>query len=173
MSYKFMLRNLHDRGYSLAMICEDDVVFPDDFETRLDKIMAYLIANQQPWTLFSGLIAHLHPDTAVTKIEEVDGIEYIFINKTVSTVMNIYSPSAINLFESWDQQNADPYTNTIDRHIESSKDLVVITTLPFLVGHGEELSSSLWGFENTQYSDMIKESEALLREKAEAFKARA
>jgi len=172
MSYKFMLRNLHDRGYSLAMICEDDVVFPDDFETRLNKIMAYLIANQQPWTLFSGLIAHLHPDTAVTKIEEVDGIEYIFINKTVSMVMNIYSLSAIDLLESWDQQNADPYTNTIDRHIESSKDLVVITTLPFLVGHGEELSSSLWGFENTQYSDMIKESECLLREKAEAFKAR-
>ncbi len=172
MSYKFMLKNLRERGHTLAMICEDDVVFPDDFEIKLNKILAYLIVNKQPWTLFSGLIAHLHSDTVVTKIEEVDGVEYIYINKTVSMVMNIYSLSAIELLETWDQQNADPYTNTIDRHIESSNDLVVITTLPFLVGHGEELMSSLWGFENTQYSDMIIESETLLREKANAFKAR-
>jgi hypothetical protein len=170
MSYKFMLRKLHEHGCDFAIICEDDVDFYDGFEQRLEKIIKYLKGIEQDWTLFSGLIAQLHPDTIITKVEEVDGIEYVYINKTVSMVMNIYSSTAIELIESWDQKNDDPYTNTIDRHIESNTEVIVITTLPFLVGHTEEQISSLWGFENTQYNEMIIDSQKLLKDKVDRFK---
>jgi hypothetical protein len=35
-----------------------------------------------------------------------------------------------------------------------------VVALPFLVGHREEVFSTLWGIQNTQYSDMIAASEA-------------
>jgi hypothetical protein len=47
-----------------------------------------------------------------------------------------------------------PYSY-IDRFIEKSSDLKVITTLPYFVGHRENVNSTLW--------DMISSSESRLR----------
>jgi hypothetical protein len=37
-----------------------------------------------------------------------------------------------------------------------------VVQLPFLAGHREEVNSTLWGFQNTQYSDLIQKSQAQL-----------
>jgi len=87
-----------------------------------------------------------------------------------SMVMNIYSSRAAEIISSWDENNADPETNTIDRHIESYPGLVAITTIPFLAGHADDRTSTLWGFQNTQYLEMIADSERLLAEKIEQYK---
>ena len=55
-------------------------------------------------------------------------------------------------------------SNTIDRYIEQHDGIKGLIVSPFLVGHKEDATSTLWGFQNTQYKDMIEKSQALLNE---------
>lgn len=59
--------------------------------------------------------------------------------------------------------HVDDQTNTIDKYLERQASLRVVVALPFLVGHREEVHSTLWGFQNTQYRDLIAESEQVLQ----------
>jgi hypothetical protein len=154
----------------MGIICEDDVIFPLDYDQKLNKIIDHLQATEIKWHIFAGIIAHLHDDTKIIDVREIDGIEYVYIDKMTSMVMNIYSRSGMELISNWDETNIDAETNTIDRYVESAEDLVVVTTVPFLVGYAEEQQSTLWGFENSQYTSLIKASEELLAKKVAEFK---
>ncbi|MFG1599586.1 GT99 family glycosyltransferase N-terminal domain-containing protein [Klebsiella quasipneumoniae] len=170
MSYKYMLSGMLDSKAEMGIICEDDVIFPVDYDNKLNKIINHLQSTEAKWHIFAGIIAHLHEDTKVLDVKVIDGIEYIYIDKMTSMVMNIYSRRGMDLISQWDEKNIDAETNTIDRYVESAQDLVVVTTLPFLVGYAEEQQSTLWGFENSQYTSLIKASEKLLAEKVAEFK---
>ena len=172
MSYKYMLSTLAERSTEMAMICEDDVLFPSDFDRQLEKVVGHLRHTEWDWHVFAGIIAHLHNDTEILAVKEIDGIEYVYINRMTSMVMNIYSRRGIELISQWNEKNIDAENNTIDRYLESAAGLTVVTTLPFMVGYAEDQHSTLWGFVNTQYTDMIRDSERLLAEKVAAFKAR-
>ncbi|MGR9070016.1 GT99 family glycosyltransferase N-terminal domain-containing protein [Klebsiella quasipneumoniae] len=170
MSYKYMLSGMLASKAEMGVICEDDVIFPVDYDNKLNKIINHLQSTEAKWHIFAGIIAHLHEDTKVLDVKVMDGIEYIYIDKMTSMVMNIYSRRGMDLISQWDEKNIDAETNTIDRYVESAQDLVVVTTLPFLVGYAEEQQSTLWGFENSQYTSLIKASEKLLAEKVAEFK---
>ncbi|CAM8159087.1 GT99 family glycosyltransferase N-terminal domain-containing protein [Klebsiella quasipneumoniae] len=170
MSYKYMLSGMLASKAEMGIICEDDVIFPVDYDNKLNKIINHLQSTEAKWHIFAGIIAHLHEDTKVLDVKVMDGIEYIYIDKMTSMVMNIYSRRGMDLISQWDEKNIDAETNTIDRYVESAQDLVVVTTLPFLVGYAEEQQSTLWGFENFQYTSLIKASEKLLAEKVAEFK---
>lgn len=170
MSYKYMLSGMLASKAEMGIICEDDVIFPVDYDNKLNKIINHLQSTEAKWHIFAGIIAHLHEDTKVLDVKLIDGIEYIYIDKMTSMVMNIYSRRGMDLISQWDEKNIDAETNTIDRYVESAQDLVVVTTLPFLVGYAEEQQSTLWGFENSQYTSLIKASEKLLAEKVAEFK---
>ncbi|EKQ4495080.1 hypothetical protein P5L04_004099 [Escherichia coli] len=170
MSYKYMLSGMLASKAEMGIICEDDVIFPVDYDNKLNKIINHLKSTEAKWHIFAGIIAHLHEDTKVLDVKVMDGIEYINIDKMTSMVMNIYSRRGMDLISQWDEKNIDAETNTIDRYVESAQDLVVVTTLPFLVGYAEEQQSTLWGFENSQYTSLIKASEKLLAEKVAEFK---
>ncbi|HHS9953158.1 GT99 family glycosyltransferase N-terminal domain-containing protein [Klebsiella quasipneumoniae] len=170
MSYKYMLSGMLASKAEMGIICEDDVIFPVDYDNKLNKIINHLQSTEAKWHIFAGIIAHLHEDTKVLDVKFIDGIEYIYIDKMTSMVMNIYSRRGMDLISQWDEKNIDAETNTIDRYVESAQDLVVVTTLPFLVGYAEEQQSTLWGFENSQYTSLIKASEKLLAEKVAEFK---
>ena len=170
MSYKYMLSGMLASKAEMGIICEDDVIFPVDYDNKLNKIINHLQSTEAKWHIFAGIIAHLHEDTKVLDVKFIDGIEYIYIDKMTSMVMNIYSRRGMDLISQWDEKNIDAETNTIDRYVESAQDLVVVTTLPFLVGYAEEQQSTLWGFENSQYTSLIKASEKLLSEKVAEFK---
>ncbi|HAN6228942.1 TPA: hypothetical protein IF018_004039 [Escherichia coli] len=170
MSYKYMLSGMLASKAEMGIICEDDVIFPVDYDNKLNKIINHLKSTEAKWHIFAGIIAHLHEDTKVLDVKVMDGIEYIYIDKMTSMVMNIYSRRGMDLISQWDEKNIDAETNTIDRYVESAPDLVVVTTLPFLVGYAEEQQSTLWGFENSQYTSLIKASEKLLAEKVAEFK---
>ena len=170
MSYKYMLSGMLASKAEMGIICEDDVIFPVDYDNKLSKIINHLQSTEAKWHIFAGIIAHLHEDTKVLDVKVMDGIEYIYIDKMTSMVMNIYSRRGMDLISQWDEKNIDAETNTIDRYVESAQDLVVVTTLPFLVGYAEEQQSTLWGFENSQYTSLIKASEKLLAEKVAEFK---
>lgn len=170
MSYKYMLSRMLASRARMGIICEDDVIFPLDYDQKLNKIISHLQTTEVEWHIFAGIIAHLHDDTKIIDVREIDGIEYVYIDKMTSMVMNIYSRKGMALISQWDETNIDAETNTIDRYVESAKDLVVVTTIPFLVGYAEEQQSTLWGFENSQYTSLIKASEELLAKKVAEFK---
>ena len=136
----------------------------------MKKINKYLDQKENEWDLFSGLIANLNKNAKVINVEEFEGITFVTIDKMTSTVCNIYHEKFLKTLAKWNPGIENAETNTIDRFIESHSTLKIITTVPFIVGHKEEVYSSLWGFQNTQYIDMIKESESQLKTKILEFK---
>ncbi len=163
MSYSFLAKKALEKGVTRLTIIEDDVLLPDDFEQKLNKIYEFLDMRNGEWDVFVGMIADLHPEVEVFKVEEFDGIKFVFINKMTSTVCNIYSQRALKMLASWNPENLDPKVNTIDRFLENWPDIRVVTTLPFLVGQKECLESTIWGFTNIQYREMIRHSEQELQ----------
>ncbi|MBP9483244.1 MAG: hypothetical protein KBF19_00520 [Negativicutes bacterium] len=172
LSYKYMLQGFTKADLSrFPMICEDDVVFFSDFNEKVKKIRNYLESLEpNSWQIFSGLIAWLDPDTEILKVEKVDGVEYIYINKMTSTVCNIYNEKSAEFIAQWNESNRNQRTNTIDKYIESLENLVVITTLPFLVSHSSEEDSSIWKMNNSNYDMIIVESAQLLDSKIKSYK---
>lgn len=168
LSYKFLLQRAQDLGLPRITICEDDMEFYPDFAERYQQIVAYL-DTQEKWDVFAGLIAQLHSELTILQTEKVGSEHYLFVNKMVSMVMNIYSSRFYPKLLAWDSTNHNVETNTIDRFIEQHGSVSVITTPKFLVGHKEELDSTLWGFNNQTYAQMIADSEAQLTQKLAEF----
>ncbi|MFV3370536.1 GT99 family glycosyltransferase N-terminal domain-containing protein [Pseudomonas sp. NY15435] len=170
LSYKFIIRKAYEQQFDKITVCEDDVDFLPGWKARFDEIHSHLKNDEKPWDIFSGLIANLHEETNVKALDDFEDFELIHIDKMTSTVLNTYNARSFPKILGWDENNRNPASNTIDRFIEKQSGVDIITTFPFLVGHKEEMSSTLWGFKNTQYRDMIAASAALLRQKADAFK---
>ena len=167
MSYKFIFKKALESKQKNIMICEDDVIFPDDFSKRLQHIMGFLNKKER-WSVFSGVMADVG-NVEVLETQVKGNTEYIQIDHMISMVFNIYNRQMFSLLARWDETNRDVTTNAIDRYLEKRK-LNVYTQLPFLVGHKEELRSTIWGFSNSQYADMIAKSEKKLKALAEEFK---
>ncbi|MBR5110575.1 MAG: glycosyltransferase family 25 protein [Clostridia bacterium] len=166
LSYKMIFTKALEAGMKEIMICEDDVIFPADFESQLDKILAYL-HQKKKWSIFSGIMA----DVGKVKILDYDktpDFSILRIDHMISTVFNIYNKEMFKYFCNWDERNRDVYKNAIDRYLES-KDLDVFIQVPFLVGHKEELTSTIWGHSNIEYTQMIQNSERKLLDMASAY----
>ena len=168
MSYKFMLRKAKEMGLESVTICKDDVLFNEDFSEKLTVIQKYL-REQSEWDLFSGLIADVNPATVVSKVDDYEGLRFVTLDKMTSTVLNIYNKKFLEKLETWDSDNRDAETNTIDRFIENLGNTVIVTTNPFLVLCKDELTSTLWGFTNDTYSNMICQSNKKMLDKINAF----
>ncbi|MDX1728902.1 MAG: hypothetical protein R3203_14245, partial [Pseudoalteromonas tetraodonis] len=164
LSYKFLLQRAQDLSLPRITICEDDAEFYANFAERYSQVLAYL-DSQDNWDVFAGLIAQLHDELAIQECDQVDNERYLFIDKMVSMVMNVYSSRFYPKLLAWDPTNHDADTNTIDRFIEQHEEVLAITTPDFLVGHKEELNSTLWGINNKSYAQMIADSETKLRQK--------
>lgn len=169
LSYKMIFTKAQESGLKEIMICEDDVIFPDDFAGQIDKIQRFL-HSQPRWSVFSGLIADVGKVSAVTEREEMGDASILKIDHMVSTVFNIYNKEVFRHFMKWNEKNRDVHKNAIDRYLEN-KDMVIYVRVPFLVGHDEELDSSVWGFSNVAYIDWIRNSEEKLLQMAEEFKS--
>ncbi|KAB2750833.1 methyltransferase type 11 [Brucella anthropi] len=149
-------------------VIEDDVELPDNFNDILIEINEYLDARKSKWDIFSGLMADVHPKAKIISVDQYEGRTYVTIDKMTSTVFNIYNESALKILSQWDPLNTDAVTNTIDRYLERQEDIRVVVALPFIAGHKEDATSTLWGFENERYTPMIAEAqrkiEALVEE---------
>jgi len=164
LSYKVLAKSALNLEMETLSVMEDDVILSDCFEEKMTIVNAYLDSRVGQWDLFSGIIASLHADVKILSVEEYRGMKFVTINKMTSMVFNIYAEKALRLMSSWDPEWLDAEKNTIDRYFESQADFRVVVVLPFLVGHREEVDSTLWGFKNTTYLDMIKKSENTLKQ---------
>ena len=168
MSYKLMIMLARQQGLSSVTICEDDVEFPSNFEARWSSIQKHLHTSPEDWDVFSGLMADLHKDAKILRVYHQDGVQFAVTDRLISMVFNVYSSRMFDLIASWDETNRDSSGNTIDRYLERFGALNILTTHPFLVGHKEELHSTLWGFQNTQYNTLIEDSHGLLARKLDS-----
>ena len=165
LSYKFMMRVAEDLRLSQVTICEDDVLFNNAFEQRYTHIKQTLSATNEPWDVYSGLIADLSEKTDIFQSSiHSDKENFYSINRLVSMVFNIYNYSVYSKIYSWDEDDRLSH-NTIDRYIEQHGGIQGVITSPFLVGHKEDLFSTLWGTQNTMYKEMIARSQNLLDKK--------
>lgn len=171
LSYKYLLKRAKAAGMRQLLVCEDDVVISREGEGALSIVDEYLESLNGEWDIFAGLIAHIHPEVEISDVVEFKGLTFVHLNKMTSMVLNIYNHSVYDLLTSWDESNQDPKINTIDRYLESRETLRVIAAIPFIVGHAEENSSTLWGFGNETYAGLIGRSQQLLEEKVGAFLA--
>ena len=157
LSYKFILKKAQEQGFKNITICEDDVQFLPGWEARYQNVLSFLDRNPD-WDLFAGLISDLHKDANIRNIIQEDGDIFVYMDKMVSMVFNIYNQRFYQILMNWNPNDRDVNTNTIDRYIEANAALKVVTTHPFLVGHKEELHSTIWEFGNTSYTKMIQDS---------------
>lgn len=161
---RYAIMNKVDR----LTVIEDDVELPDNFMTIFHEINEYLDTRKSNWDIFSGLMADVHSSAKVVSVDQFGGRTYVTIDKMTSTVFNIYNESALKLLSQWDPLNDDAITNTVDRYLERQEGLRVVVALPFIAGHKEDTTSTLWGFENQRYTPMIAEAqrkiESLVRE---------
>lgn len=169
LSYQALALHALRQGRSRLTVMEDDVLLPSDLETKLAVINEYLDANSGNWDLFAGVIAQLHPQAEIITVERFKSMTFVTLNKMTSTVFNIYGERALRLLASWNPEHRDAESNTIDRYLENQADLRVVVTCPFLVGHREEVHSTIWGFQNTQYIDMIQASEQRIARMVDEF----
>lgn len=170
MSYKYLCQRAMACGLDYLIVVEDDALFSGGFIDNLNVILSYLAATPYPWHVFSGFIAHLGAKTKVSRVDSYGGFDFVHINKLTSMVFNVYHKSVFGRISRWNEKNYHFYTNTIDRFLENWKELKVVTTIPFLVGHKEELTSSIWNFENSKYNVMVEESIKRLSGLVHAFR---
>ncbi|NIE66106.1 DUF4915 domain-containing protein [Burkholderia sp. Ax-1719] len=172
LSYKYMISLARQKGMRSITICEDDVDFPEDFSNQWENIKNHLDSNFEKWDIFSGLLANLSEEASVLEESIQSNQQYVVVDKLISTVFNCYNKRIFDLIANWDPDNRDVHTNTIDRYLERKRSMRVMTTHPFLVGHKEDHTSTIWGFKNTQYLDLIAASSELLGKKLGEFQDR-
>jgi hypothetical protein len=172
MSYKYMLRLCKENLMERAIICEDDVEFPEDFSSSWESIEKSIDTVVEDWDIFSGLMADLHADANIIDVVDGGKFDFVVTDRLISTVFNCYNRKVFDVVVAWDESDRRMESNTIDRYLEKNTALRVVTTSPFLVGHKEEQHSTIWGFKNTQYSTLIQASSKLLKDKVKRYKLR-
>lgn len=161
-SHAQICRRLLACGVDEAVICEDDVIFPADFDARMAAVRRYLDVHPG-WEMFSGLIADAAPDWPVLHADRTEGITFAHLDRSVSMVFNILRRPVMEHLAAWDERDDDAFANTIDRWLARRPTRVVVA-LPFLVGHRD--GSTLRHASITQYDRLAGRSERLLMDKA-------
>lgn len=165
-SFRLMARACLDQQAVPALFVEDDVVFAANFESRLGIVSSYL--KEQRWDVFSGLLTDVGADYVVTDVVRHGGEVFIHLNCCVGMVCGLYNHRALDRLASW-----TPETGLhIDRYLENFEGLKVVTTLPFLADHCDGLTSSIWRFGNRRYRNMIRNSEARLKQMLKEYEDR-
>ena len=155
LSYKFIFRKAMEQQLEKILVCEDDVFFPPDFEERFQNVLEYTNSHHD-WNIFSGIMADMGHASVLDYAEEHNE-QFVYLDLVISMVFNLYDKSVFKTISEWDYMNRDLRTNAIDRYLEKDK-MRVLTTLPFLVGHKEDLDSTLWNGKNSIYNPGILSS---------------
>ena len=154
-----------DQNVGAAIFCEDDVEFLPGFSERIGIVSRYLEMHE--WDVFSGLVTDLGHGYRIRRVVAFEGETFVHLNRCVGMVFGAYARKALERLAGWTPDSGVP----IDRHLENSEDLEVVTALPFLVGHRDDLTSSVWKFSNARYRNLIRSSERRLFAMVEAFRA--
>ncbi|KAB2672375.1 methyltransferase type 11 [Brucella intermedia] len=171
-SFNALSRYARADGRKRLTVIEDDAILPVDFEKALGDVHQYLDNRKTNWDIFSGLMADINPAAKVLSVETVGGRTYVTLDKMTSMVFNIYNERALQLLSEWNPSDNDAATNTVDRYLEKQNNLRIVVCLPFLVGYNEKAASTLWGFDNSRYTPMIRKTEQKIEEMVRDWRKR-
>lgn len=158
LSYKFLINRAKDEGLPQLTVCEDDVELLPGHSEKLEFIRSYL-KRVKEWDIFSGLIADFDKDTKVLSVEKTEIGYLATIDRTVSNVFCIYNKNIYDRILMWNHMYRNVQINTIDRFIQNLEKMRVVCCYPYFVKQSNDVSSTLWGIDNTKYSKMIDDSE--------------
>lgn len=158
LSYKFLINRAKDEGLPQLTVCEDDVELLPGHNEKLEFIRSYL-KRVKEWDIFSGLIADFDKDTKVLSVEKTEIGYLATIDRTVSNVFCIYNKNIYDRILMWNHMYRNVQINTIDRFIQNLEKMRVVCCYPYFVKQSNDVSSTLWGIDNTKYSKMIDDSE--------------
>ncbi|WBU63264.1 glycosyltransferase [Paracoccus aerodenitrificans] len=167
LSYRHIMRKLRSAEVTEALVVEDDVLLPADFERRLLSIRRYM--DECDADLFSGMIVDLHKDARVLDVKRRDGMCIVQLDRAVTMICNLYRRRMIDYLAQWNDRDDNAFTNTIDRYMEQATHLKVITTLPFMVDYRSETPSTLRKSDNSAFDALRAKSEKMLAERVSEF----
>lgn len=173
MSYKFLMAKAKETDYKAVAIAEDDIDFLPGWDRRLALALKYLQGPEcGDWHVFAALVAEIHPKARCSKVSRYQGERYVHLDKMVSMVLNIYHRSFFDTLSGWNEKDDYVVANTIDRYIESRRNLSVVVPEPYLIGHLDDMTSTLWNKSNGEgYSDSFAKSRRVIKEIADAWES--
>lgn len=154
-TYRQVARALRANDCEAAMICQDDMQPGQNFLSRLAAIEDYW--PQSGADMFAGLVTDVDESFTLRKVVTHKGVTFLHLNKSVGLVCNLFGERALERLTAWKAGSL-----TIDRYMASAPDFEVITCLPFLVRHRNDLRSTIWRFGNARYDTLISQSERTL-----------
>jgi hypothetical protein len=160
LSYKFLMRLAMRDHLEWLFICEDDVQLPVNWRTVIAPFTQGPVPA--PWAgvdIFSGLITDLPDDTRLLGQWQAHGVHYAVLDQMTGMVCNVYRRGVFEYITHWNESLMDLKNNAIDRYIPRKPSLQVALTVPFLAGHKEGLSSTLWkGASNAIYINRFEQA---------------
>ena len=164
LSYKFLfLLYKNISSADLLCVCEDDVLFPSNFTSRLNAVENFLSSTQE-WEVYCGLISEINKNVVVSRCSTFEKENFLFMNKGVGLVFSFFSQKSLKSLSKWNPSDVNMKKNTIDRYMERNLTQFV-TSVPFLVKHNHQLDSTIWGEDTAMvYSSMIQNSEEKLKD---------
>ncbi len=159
LSYWYLAIAAKRQGLNQLEVYEDDCQFYPGSLDALKISRRYLHTQSGEWDVFSGLITSINEGVQIVKVEIFEGIKFVHLNKTLGTVYSIFNNTIYNHLTAWDVSDSNAASNTIDKYIASKPGLRVITCLPYIVGHAEGVESTLWGFGNQAYNNLLEISQ--------------
>ena len=171
LSHAMLARHALNHGIGRLTIIEDDVVFPDGFCERLAIVNRFLDTKPGEWDWFSGLSGIADPAMTVLSVVQFEGITFAVVNRTVTTVFNIYSERGLRVLASWNPRIADGPAGNIDQFLRRQKNLRIVVACPFLVEHRRECRSTVGNMDNWAIWDVIRTSQAALQRKISKHRA--
>lgn len=172
LSYRTLAQHALKHDIRRLLIVEDDALVPKDYESIMCDIQDFLDIHEGSWDVFCGMIAVLDPDTTVKSVCTYKGMMMVWIDRMTSMVCNVYATAALHRLAAWYPVQKDDVANTIDRYLGEPGQLRVIVALPFVVGHRENVRSTLWGASNRLYSASIRSAERELVRKVRDYECK-
>lgn len=160
LSYKYLFNKALQANLANLTIAEDDVFLEEGFFENYKKIRDYLLTNPD-WDVFNGY-TFWADGSRVQPLISFENISLYNTNKFISMVFNCYNRSLIEKGSMWDDSCRN-LENAIDGYLSSHASSVIVS-MPFIVGHNDELDSVLWGNNNEFiYANMVSESNMIAK----------
>jgi hypothetical protein len=156
-SYKAIAVQALQSGARRLTICEDDACFGPDFQQYFSAINRYL--DRTGWDVFNGVMTRIDGRPEIMMRRRLGDNHIIHTPHMMGMVFNVYNRTALEWIADWNPDNGGAQTNTIDEWLNAMPGLRVVSAVPFLASHREEVHSTIFGFKNTRYSSMIRATE--------------
>lgn len=141
LSYKYLAYKAKQFDLESFIVCEDDVIFKDDFKQIFSNVLE-MLSNQSSYDVYSGFMVDIPKHIYYEKINH-KGDNFIKFKYLVSTVFNLYHRSIFDKILAWNNKDLNKHSNTIDVYLGKVVNSVVLScNYPVMLN--SDTSSTLW-----------------------------